>query len=409
MQLNSEKASIESYLIGIYLLITAVFGSQTESFYFILPYLTLGVLIVYSISLKKKIKQNTIPIGLKLYFLFGLWAGISHIWIGPYDIKYGGYLFLVQTIFFTVWNSRYSITKINLINILIIYSISILPVFAFNLVDIQKSMLLETSKGGGRFYGTFGNANAVGLYGISIIWSVCFVLIQGKISKIKKIIIICFLPLSFQLILISGSRKAYLAVIIIIIFIYIFLVKYYGKNLIFKFLSVLIFSTSLYYLYNVITNSVFYFRFEKLISGDTESISDRGKLMSEAFDVWTDNPLIGVGFDSFRYHNNQGMPSHSSLTETLASTGIVGFSLYFSGLLSILFLFYKLYKKAKLIKLDEIKKDSLFFLLFTCIFLFFNTSAILYNSRDMWPILGLIYIYSLHRIQNLILLQKNSI
>lgn len=388
-----ERPSSKSYFIGIYLFLISLFGSQRESIIFFLPYVIIGIYILYTIF-SKKITKKPVPNGLKFYLYFGLWAGLSYLWIGDYEIRYGGYIFLIITIAITIWISKFTISKTDLINILLIYSISIIPIVYLNIGEIQKSVALESSKGGGRFSGTFENANLAGMYGVSVIWCICFILFQSKFPKQKKIILACLLPFAFQLVLISGSRKAFIGIILIAIFQYWFLIKNYTKNILLKLFPATVFGIGLYYLYGVFSNSVFYFRFAKLINGESESYEGRSNLMAEAWHVWQENPLLGVGFDSFRYHNEEGMPSHSSITETLVSTGLIGFILYFSALYVIIVVFFKFYFRAKKIHFEEYQKDAQFFILYVMIFIFFNSSAILYNSRDMWPLLAVLYIYS---------------
>lgn len=396
--MESKSPSIESYLIGIYLLLTPMYGGQATLV--VIPYLPILLCLVYLIA-KRKFKIISIPIGLKFYLFFGVWALFSHLWIGPYQIKYGGIIFLVLTIMITILNSHLLKNKNDLINILTIYSLSIIPIFYLNISDIQKSLNLQASLGGGRFYGTFGNANTAGMYGVTICWAVLYIFFQSELPRLKKIILLALLPLAFELVLISGSRKAYAGIAIVALFIYVFLIKNYGKKrVILSVFSAVFFGLGLFYIYEVFSNSIFYFRFEKLISGDSDSVEDRSRLMSKAIDLWQDNPITGVGFDSFRYHNSDAMPSHSSITETLVSTGIIGFFLYFSSFIVILSLFYKSYKRSKVIGDRLFQNDIQFFLLFFIVFLFFNTSAILYNSRDMWPILSLIYIYVIKNMQS---------
>jgi O-antigen ligase len=390
--MRNEKPTVESYLLGCYLLLSTMFSGQPSLI--VIPYVPISLMFLYVVIKRIRLNQP-VPIALKLYLGFGVWAFLSHLWIGPFEIKYGGFIFLILTILITLLNSQLFKSKADLFNILFIYSLSVIPIILMNITDIQKSLALTYSTGGGRFYGTFGNANTAGLYGVSVIWAICYLIFQSDLTKLRKIFLATLLPFAFQLVLISGSRKAYVGICVLAIFLYYVSIKKFDKNIIFKVVSAAALGIGFFFVFQVFSNSVFYFRFEKLLSGDKESVEDRSQLMTKAIDVWEDHPLFGVGFDSFRYHNNDEMPSHSSVTETLVSTGIIGFLLYFSALVAIFILFYNANRRKSLIRDPVLKRDIQFYLVFLLLFIFFNTSAILYNSREMWPILGLLYVYVL--------------
>lgn len=71
-------------------------------------------------------------------------------------------------------------------------------------------------------------------------------------------------------------------------------------------------------------------------TGIGNSTEGRIYLMQAAREVWMSHPLLGVGWNNFRYNNSLGLYAHNNYYETLASLGIVGFLLYYSIHLRVL-------------------------------------------------------------------------
>jgi O-antigen ligase len=59
-------------------------------------------------------------------------------------------------------------------------------------------------------------------------------------------------------------------------------------------------------------------------------------LYREAFNVFKQHPLFGVGFQCFQYYSTSGLYAHSAYAEVLAGTGIIGVALWGMYYLSIL-------------------------------------------------------------------------
>ena len=85
---------------------------------------------------------------------------------------------------------------------------------------------------------------------------------------------------------------------------------------------------------DVLYNSIGY-RIEAMVMGLQGGESDRSteqrmNFLQDAFNVFKENPLIGVGQDGYRYVNSYEFTySHSNYTEILANLGIIGFGLYY--------------------------------------------------------------------------------
>ena len=60
------------------------------------------------------------------------------------------------------------------------------------------------------------------------------------------------------------------------------------------------------------------------------STMERMQLIKGAVTVWVEHPLIGVGWNNYRFYNDLRMYAHNNYMETLASFGVVGFLLYYA-------------------------------------------------------------------------------
>lgn len=70
------------------------------------------------------------------------------------------------------------------------------------------------------------------------------------------------------------------------------------------------------------------------IFGQTENVGNSAEnrmyLINTALSVWQAHPLLGIGWNNFRYANELGLYSHNNYAETLSCLGIAGFFAYYS-------------------------------------------------------------------------------
>jgi O-antigen ligase len=153
---------------------------------------------------------------------------------------------------------------------------------------------------------------------------------------------------------------------------------------------VFIISLTGYYVYS----SPFFHRLEVMVElQNVGSTEQRIYLFKTAVDVWLENWesfFFGIGHDNFRDLNILRTYSHSTISEVLVSSGLVGFLLYFCALGV---LFKNLYIQRK--RLSESKHFTTIFscFIFFILIVFFNATAVLYSGRELWPLIGCISSY----------------
>ncbi|MGZ5453778.1 MAG: hypothetical protein ACXW2R_06160, partial [Candidatus Aminicenantales bacterium] len=125
---------------------------------------------------------------------------------------------------------------------------------------------------------------------------------------------------------------------------------------------------------------------------------NRWDLAREAIQVWLTNIrtfFVGVGFDNFWTYSTLGTYAHSTPLELLASTGLIGLSL-FLGFLGLIFRrFIRLYRLA-----PDAESKGLYFAIdiLLLIFTFFMATAVLYDAKELLPILGCLAGYGQYRL-----------
>lgn len=188
------------------------------------------------------------------------------------------------------------------------------------------------------------NPNSLGLAQAYGVFAVMTKLFSSQEKKPWKIIFLLFLlGLFFTVILISGSRKSFLAAIIVILG---FLVIYRKRNVFQNIISIIIGLGVVYAIFWI--GSIFleeFYLFQRF-SGfftDTSNIT-RVNMYREAFDLFEKSPLVGVGIGNYTYASSFGTYSHSTYAEALACTGLIGSCIYFFGYGIILYKLFKLYK-----------------------------------------------------------------
>ncbi|MFR3559787.1 MAG: O-antigen ligase family protein [Paraclostridium sordellii] len=157
----------------------------------------------------------------------------------------------------------------------------------------------------------------------------------SQTSVAKKIVPYIYIIFSIYIIILTGSRKSTLAILILIIS--WFVLAYFptkSKNLLKG--TLLLISTIIFFL--MIMSFIKEFYAESILAQRMESLflngdETRQNMYKEALMVWKENMFLGIGFDNFRNYSIYKTYSHSTYVEGLASFGILG-----CGLIVIVFL-----------------------------------------------------------------------
>lgn len=192
--------------------------------------------------------------------------------------------------------------------------------------------------GGGRMsMGINNNPNSLG---ITMAIGICCVLYKINFNKFfhsitSSLIILLFIYVT----LLTGSRKSFLSVALLVIVWVIFIANkdfkasgFAGLMKGILSLSVLI-GISYFVLYPYLKNSLMLSRLVDLFKSGDET---REGMYKVAFYLFEKSPFIGIGFNNYQAMTRYDTYSHSTYAEALACTGLIGCIFYFYPYLLIL-------------------------------------------------------------------------
>lgn len=170
--------------------------------------------------------------------------------------------------------------------------------------------------------------------GVAMTIGVCCILYKLSLKKlIYSIMAFSAIFLLIYVTLLTGSRKAFISTVIILVYWLLFVVFDEIISLTFVekikgMLSIILLLTAGYYLiYPHFNDSPLVMRLTELFQGGEET---RIGMYAVAFDLFKQSPLLGIGFNNYRALSVYNTYSHSTYSEALACTGIIGSILYFA-------------------------------------------------------------------------------
>jgi len=399
----SKNASLGSYLVGAYLFSVPAFSYSETLNLTIIPQLIAACVVMLAIFDAFKTGNLNLGTDIKLYGLFILWTVIAFILAN--DWTYGeSIVTLIKVGFIVLGVSQLIKNEKDFLMAIMIFNFSIVLVYYFNHNLISNLQRASQIHGDDRFAGTLTNSNAAAMYALSILWSGITLLFSTETKKVVKVLTVITVAVALWIIVYSGSKKGLIGVVLFATFtgwLFIQQNKHsFWKTLIASVSAVILIGATLIYVYN----SPFFARMLEMVNGDPHSTAHRIYLINAATDTWLTNGktfLAGVGHENFKDMNLLGKYSHSTITETLVASGLIGFVLYFGSL----FFLVRQFNLLRNITHGTHYFSTIFFcLIMILLFLFFNTAAVMYESRDFWPLMGVMssygfYISKLDKVQ----------
>ena len=313
-----------------------------------------------------------------------------------------------------IWaeNPQLAIPKINsLIYILIAMIIIVISTYSYNDIDLYLKAIMyggyivcvycfirygwrgvmSILNSSSRISNDLLNANTLGMcVSYSIVINIHYIIKEN--IKIRDLLII---P-AILILIASGSRKAILIVVIGCFMLYYF--NNYSKNIVKKvgkvLLGILIGVGVVYIATKLPFMQTVTYRFQNLISllqgNETRSTSTawiRFAYNRLGIELFLQHPLHGIGIANANIYTNMYYGHdhylHNNYVELLACGGIIGFLLYYSIWISILFVFIK----------NRKKRDSDFYicLVLLLVHMIMDYGAVSYYSKETYLLLLLLY------------------
>jgi len=212
---------------------------------------------------------------------------------------------------------------------------------------IAQVIVLASSKGESRIGKLIANENAIGLFLMSGILSCFLFLFAKKRALLLKLILLLSIGIMAAMVLLSGSRKSLLFLVLgAVVFIIMHYQKYsFAKKLAVYLAVILAIIALISVLRTVPVFSTIYMRFELLIKGflgEARYATDvtRKYMIATGLEEFWESPLFGRG--TGRSYELFGTYSHNNFVELLMNYGIVGFCLYYIPYIPLLVRLFKL-------------------------------------------------------------------
>lgn len=146
------------------------------------------------------------------------------------------------------------------------------------------------------------------------------------------------------------------------------------------------------YLYSIM-GSRLQAMFESFTGANTDtSMNNRAILRRDAFELFKQNPIFGYGLNCFviyskMIHSIQITYSHNNYLELLSTTGIVGFSIFYSMFVYLIVNLFKVSKDSEHYHLKSI------FLIFMVMLIIVSYWSVNFQNEFIYAVLLLIYLY----------------
>ncbi len=245
----------------------------------------------------------------------------------------------------------------------------------FSIVYMFSMLFWGFHIGGRVFLSETSNPNGDGL---ALLFGVFCVLFLAESKKVNRLIVnLSLVALFMYMIILTASRKSFLAALLLVLFWLAFSFPRIWKkySIVSKIISISVFLLALLALfYKFAPLFMETTLFQRLAKGVwISSDVTRSGMYNEAFQFFLDKPLFGVGFKHYELLSIYNTYSHSTYAEVLSTTGLVGTIIYFSAYLVIISNLYSLFIKARG---TPVAIKSLNFLLLMFVMLVLGTGVI---------------------------------
>lgn len=352
-KINIEIATknIKIILFFAYLLVYYIFGADTEKVKYSEIILLLFMGLEFLNILKTKKIKYCIPI--IIVFAFAFYCFLSNFWAinSELAIDKSKTLFILAVFLLITYNFFSNIENAeNILLKIIMYAGIIFSIYIIMYYGISEyfGKLIR----GERIGAEINNVNAIGLQtSISIIIAIFYGLYENN----KGYFLLSIIPLIVSLG--TGSRKV--IILILVGLVLLFILKREEKidivSITKKVLIFIIVSLTFVYIAKVPMFSTAFERFQMSINSITgqgkvdNSTQTRATFIKAGIDQFLKTPILGIGIGNSGYITEQATGwftyLHNNYVELLATTGIIGFCLYYSVYFYIIFNCVKMLKK----------------------------------------------------------------
>lgn len=294
---------------------------------------------------------NHYPNEIKLLNLWFIFAFVTGVFV---SVSHEDLFISLKKILLTVLICNcLIIILLNRVELIKYIMLGILISGVLNALSVQLGYGTEYVENTGRAIGLQSNPNSLGLsMAHAISATLFFFLVLKKNKTIYLFLIACLLIFGYTIFL-SGSRKSLLSFVVLALLFTPILItknkKRTSKNFIFYSAIILLVAYLLlsYFLPIFIEGTAVSERLEMGASRGGVQGDIRYTMYLAGVEIFLDKPLFGVGLGNYKNYFYTGQYSHSDYIESLTGTGLLGFLLYQSVYIVIIFKSIILFIKSK--------------------------------------------------------------
>ena len=339
---------IYAFLLSLFVSSLIIFDLSENIIYSNLFNITLWgfFFMVFLIKKSSKIPYNKMIFA---YIIFTIFAASSVLWALDFDLafSYAMRLMIVSLNLIVL----YVIFKDYKLENTILYGILIGAFYnyliAFSIISVNYEIYEF-----GRFTGSVGNANKLSKIMLISIFASLVLLLSPGIKNYFKIYNYINIILALYIIFLTVSKKAIILAPLLLLA--SFSIKKVNIKNILLFVLILFVSYEIFIRYADFTYigemyELFIKRFSGLIEvligvGGDASSSEREHLITAALNVFSGNPLFGIGLNNFRLLH--GIYAHNNYLELLSGVGIIGMMLFYSIYVYLIFMIAKMHSSS---------------------------------------------------------------
>ncbi len=272
----------------------------------------------------------------KMYVFFGLYVTVAGLFVSVDKAAFVSSVFTYTAftiIAFEIWYISFRLKNFNwILNLIYVLSLLCALTTIFIGQDYKTEVIVTTMS-------KFNNPNTLGVLMVFGIFAAIF---QKEAFNRNFLLRYASIFMFIYVILLSGSRKALFAGVGLFAF---WIIAYFNENKKEKLTSKTLFIVCTI-IFSIVGASIYMINvyvgmsgFERLLLLFTEDgTSGRLQLMDMAVQYWKTSPILGIGLDQFRILNPYGYYSHSTYSEILSCTGVLGCFLFFIPLAKLLYI-----------------------------------------------------------------------
>lgn len=292
-----------------------------------------AVLVMILLNNKNSVRE-VLNTEMMLWVSFLLWSGITGVFTAHYESTFVNMMSYLAQQTLVVMAAILVTVMCNSIN-RVLYVIFIIPLIfiLYLFMSGQGYYILSlTTDNKSNFLGVLINPNTIAFWNMNGIIS--YMIFRPSLRKKgSKKFCLPIAILYFYVIIQTGSRKTFLAVILFLVLAYLFNQVFVKKNSAVKVVAILLIVTMTYIFAEFILPEIIKNTYlgQRLInfSGDSSN-EKRIEMIFEALEHFKESPIWGIGINQFQHYTVYGYYTHCDIAEVLCSTGIIGGLLYVS-------------------------------------------------------------------------------